>query len=179
MHQKIKTLAFVLKKRLLLQSDYQVTLYSLDLGKIIVIAKGARSFKSRRAPHLQTGNLVNVIINNRGNFSYLEQSDLISAFSTIRTSICMGFLYQFLYALEGLMPQNEKDEDIFYLLKEYVLSLHRSGNNHEDGLSKYLSRLLNKLGYLSEDDKDINIIMKVEEILGRPIPKHAIINTYE
>ena len=179
MHQKIKTLAFVLKKRLLLQNDYQVTLYSLDLGKIIVIAKGARSFKSRRAPHLQTGNLVNVIINNRGNFTYLEQSDLISAFSTIRTSICMSFLYQFLFAIEGLMPQDEKDEAVFYLLKEYIISLHKSKNNYEENLLRYLCLLLKILGYLNEDDNNIDVILKVEEIIGRPIPKHAIINTYE
>lgn len=179
MNHKIKAQAFVLKKRQLLESDLQATLYSRELGKIVVIAKGARSFKSRRAPHLQTGNLINVILFEKHNTFYIQQTDLVSAFSQIRNPKNMSYLYQFLYAVEGLTPQNENDESIFFVIKDFILSLHVKNNSHNTVLVKSLTSLLSKLGYIDESSEYSDVFDIIEETLGRPLPKHAIINTYE
>lgn len=90
----------------------------------------------------------------------------------------MGFLYQFLYAVEGLMPQNQADTTIYELLKKFILELHAQSNDIKV-VEKYLADLIFILGYVSEKDQISEVFRKVEEILGRPLPKHAIINSYE
>jgi DNA repair protein RecO (recombination protein O) len=178
MSEKINVRGFVLKKKNLINDDLLVVILSRELGKIAVMAKGARKAKSRRAPYLQTGNLINAIIYQKYDMYFLLQTDLVSAFSQIRDSLSMSYLYQFLFTIEGILPQNEKEEKIFNLLQNYIISLHKK-ENHEVYLKKFLTLLLSQLGYIDGSDKIDDIYKLAEEVVGRPLPKHAIISSYE
>jgi len=103
----LKTEAVVLKKRLLLNQDLLVVLFSESQGKIVVIAKGARKITSKRLPHLETANLINVILNKRKERLYLQESRLISGFSQLKADEKkVTDLYQFFYVIERLLPEN-------------------------------------------------------------------------
>ncbi|PIP63744.1 hypothetical protein COW97_01050, partial [Candidatus Roizmanbacteria bacterium CG22_combo_CG10-13_8_21_14_all_34_12] len=57
--RSLKTEAVVLKKKDLLNKDVLISVFSQDLGRLTLFAKGIKKITSRRSPHLQTGNLVN------------------------------------------------------------------------------------------------------------------------
>lgn len=109
----VKTEAIVLRKRNLLGKDSLITLFTHDHGKANVIAKGLKKTTSRRAPHLQTANLVDVVYNVSNDRKYLDQSQLKSAFSGIKNEVGkMNYLYLIFFILDRLLPEDQKEEHV-------------------------------------------------------------------
>ena len=106
--QKIE--GFLLKKKNLLENDYLVILFTKEFGKVAGIAKGAKSFNSRRSAHLQTGNLVKARVRQSHDILYIQSTDLVSAFSQVRTQEKMDVVYQFFYIIDKMLPESQKEE---------------------------------------------------------------------
>ena len=77
MKRIFKTEAFVLRKRALPNEDKIVTLFSEELGKIHVFAKGIKKLVSRRLPHVQTSNLIQTVLYRKNDNLYLQETSLI------------------------------------------------------------------------------------------------------
>ncbi|MEK7109728.1 MAG: DNA repair protein RecO, partial [Patescibacteria group bacterium] len=71
--RSLKTEAIVLKKKDLLNKDVLISLFTQDLGRLTIFAKGVKKITSRRSPHLQTGNLINVLISHKNDHYYLQE----------------------------------------------------------------------------------------------------------
>jgi len=172
---KIRTQAFVLKKRLLLGSDMQVTLFSKEYGKIVTIVKGGRAINSRRAPHLQTGNLIDIICSVSHEVYYLQSSSLVSLFSKIKESeILLGYVYTYLFIVEGLTPIGANEVYIFNNLLKFFIDLN-SSTSPDTVFKNKLIELLVYLGYVDELNIPLNLITFTEELLGKRVPRYAII----
>jgi DNA repair protein RecO len=147
----LKTEAVVLKKRLLLNQDLLVVLFSESQGKIVVIAKGARKITSKRLPHLETANLINVILNKRKERLYLQESRLISGFSQLKANEKkVTDLYQFFYVIEKLLPENQKEEQVYHLVKLFLIEMSKSKET-QGLLTDYFNQLLKILGYIKKN----------------------------
>jgi DNA repair protein RecO len=147
----LKTEAVVLKKRLLLNQDLLVVLFSESQGKIVVIAKGARKITSKRLPHLETANLINVILNKRKERLYLQESRLISGFSQLKADEKkVTDLYQFFYVIEKLLPENQKEEQVYHLVKLFLIEMSKSKET-QGLLTDYFNQLLKILGYIKKN----------------------------
>ncbi|MCL4363949.1 DNA repair protein RecO [Patescibacteria group bacterium] len=161
MSQSIKTEAFVLKKKTLLDKDLLVFLFTVEQGKTVVVAKGVKKITSRRAPHLETGNLITVMLNRKGDRLYLQETSLLSGFSELKKNPGkVRLLYQFFFVLEKLLPENQREESVYDLTKSFLIKLTQSTSNN-NLLGQYLSKLLMRLGYIK---KDYDLI-KLEEII--------------
>ncbi len=170
MHKTIKTEAIVLKKRSLLNTDALITLLTSEAGKINVIAKGVKKISSRRLPHLQTTNLINVLIYRNKERAYLHETSLISAFSQIKKdSKKINYLYFMLLALDRLLPENQKEYAIYLETKRFLIELSQDKVNSVKILEKYLSSLLKKLGYLIENKNLVELLTLIEELTGKKI----------
>jgi Recombinational DNA repair protein (RecF pathway) len=146
----LKTEAVVLKKRLLLNQDLLVVLFSESQGKIVVIAKGTRKITSKRLPHLDTANLINVILNKRKERLYLQESRLISGFSQLKADEKkVTDLYQFFYVIEKLLPENQKEEQVYHLVKLFLIEMSKSKET-QGLLTDYFNQLLKILGYIKK-----------------------------
>lgn len=171
-----KTEAIIVKKKILLQKDVLVTMLTQEQGKISAIAKGIKNITSRRAPHIQTGNLLNVNLSNRGHAFYLQGSDLISAFASIKDSQeKVHYLYTFLFIIDRLIPEAEEDIDLYYLVKSFLIHLAKVEKDITDYFSEYLYKLLQMQGYVQERKSLTDLIRTVEEIIHEKVPSHAII----
>ena len=84
MIRSLKTEAIVLRKKDLLNRDVLISFFSQNLGRLTVFAKGIKKITSRRSPHLQTGNLINVLLSHKSDRFYLQESQLISGFSELK-----------------------------------------------------------------------------------------------
>ena len=147
----LKTEAVVLKKRLLLNQDLLVVLFSESQGKIVVIAKGARKITSKRLPHLETANLINVILNKRKERLYLQESRLISGFSQLKADEKkVTDLYQFFYVIERLLPENQKEEQVYHLVKLFLIEMSKLKET-QGLLTDYFNQLLKILGYIKKN----------------------------
>lgn len=165
MSRKFKTEGIVLKKKSLPNQDYILTFLTDKYGKISVFGKGIKKITSRRAPHIQTGNLIQVIIYKKNSKFYLEETKLISFFSKIKKDPKkINKLYFFLFVLERLMPENQADEEIYLLAKKFLIDLSERKTSSEIVFNKYLNQIVRDLGYITEDrslDELINLIQSI------------------
>ena len=172
----IKTEAIVLKKRQLLQKDVLITLLTQEHGKVSVIAKGIKNITSKRAPHIQTGNLLNVALSDRGHVFYLQGTDLISAFSAIRdNNEKINRLYTFLFIIDRILPEAQEEPQIYNLVKSFMIEVARSTGDLNDFLRIYLQKMLQILGYLQEQLTLVELVRMIEELINEKVPLHAII----
>ncbi len=165
-----KTEAIVLKKKDLLNKDVLISLFSQDLGRLTVFAKGIKKITSRRSPHLQTGNLINIIINHKNDRFYLQESLLISGFSEIKKDENkVKRLYSFLFVLDRLLPELQKEVKVYNLTKNFLIDLSKSSNT-ELIMVRYLNDTMIRLGYLDKNVSQIELMSFIEEIINEKIP---------
>src|SRR3989339_1447299 len=124
--KSLKTEAIVLKKRDLLNRDVLISLFSQNLGRLTVFAKGVKKITSRRSPHLQTGDLINVLVSHKNDHYYLQESQLISGFSELKKEEKkVKQLYTFLFVLDRLLPEQQKETKTYNLTKNFLIDLSK------------------------------------------------------
>ncbi|MGQ9845677.1 MAG: DNA repair protein RecO [Caldisericia bacterium] len=143
----IKTKALVIKKKHLLKNDYAISLFTKDLGKISVLAKGIKKITSRRLSHIDTGNFIKVLLINKKETYYLQQTSLLSVFTKIKNNPQkVKYLIFVLFVLDRFLPENQEESKIFFLTLDYFSKLAR-GTVDSDELLKYFNQLFTFLGY--------------------------------
>ncbi len=171
MTRSLKTEAIVLRKKDLLNRDVLISFFTQDLGRLTVFAKGVKKITSRRSPHLQTGNLINVIINHKNDRYYLQESQLISGFSELKKDEDkIKQLYLFLFILDRLLPENQKEERAYNLTKKFLINLSHPSGKKKLSLLYYLNKLMSFLGYLHQTKNFNELKFFIEEIINEKIP---------
>ena len=170
MSRSLKTEAIILKKKDLLNKDVLISVFSQDLGRLTLFAKGIKKITSRRSPHLQTGNLVNILVSHKNERYYLQESELLSGFSELKKDEKkVSNLYLFLFVLECLLPEQQKETKAYNLTKNFLIDLSKSTKPNSIAV-KYLTDIMMQLGYL---DKKVNfpeLKSLIEEIINEKIP---------
>jgi len=166
--------AFVLTKKRMLRQDSLVVLFTMQSGKVAVIAKGIQKITSRRVSALQTGNLVSVSYTKKGEgLAYLSDVSLISHFSELKKNQeKVQNMYSFFYILNALLPEHQREEDIYTLCKKTMVQLGRN-NAPAFSLTNTICELFNLLGYGDYHSLD-ECKTKYEEITGKQIPYSII-----
>jgi len=168
---KIK--AFVLKRTILLGKDSMVTLFAKDQGKTTVLVKGVRKFTSKRAAHLQTGNLIQAQIHETNGITYLQSSELISGFMSLRTSAYIDHLYLLLATVDGLIPEGQSENQVFILMKQFFAGLG-NGREPQTVLRRTLQHILEILGYVDRQYSLSELMTIIEENMGKRLPKSML-----
>lgn len=170
MAKSIKTEAIVLRKRNLLNRDKLITLFTKELGKINIFAKGIKKITSRRLPHVQTANLINCIIQEKSSIYYLSETVLISGFSKIKKSTeKINDLYIFLFVLERLLPEHQAELEVYILTKKYLKRLSETDHSTKILLTEFLNKLLSLLGYINRNESYYELVAKIEEIIHEKV----------
>jgi DNA repair protein RecO (recombination protein O) len=168
--RSLKTEAVVLKKKDLLNKDVLISLFTQDLGRLTVFAKGVKKITSRRSPHLQTGNLINVLISHRNEHYYLQESEMISGFSELKKeSGKVEQLYSFLFVLDRILPEQQKETKIYNLTKNFLIDLSKPIKSGSV-LFKYLTSAMKSMGYLDKEVGRAELRSLIEEIINEKIP---------
>lgn len=175
MPQQLKSEAFVLRRIELLNKDILIHLFTKDLGRITVVAKGVKSVTSRRAAHLQTGNYIRVTVNIRGEYHYAQQTDLISGFTAIKEdALKTEQLYTFFFVLDRILPEHQPETPIFTLTKTFMKDLSRDPVFGQKQTVEYLNRLLMGLGYTHEAKNAVETMRVLEDTIHEKIPFRII-----
>jgi len=172
--QKEKDEGIVLLKKQILHSDVLIVVLTHHFGKVSLMAKGVQKITSKRISALQTGNIVHVLFTEKNNsLRYLSSVELVSHLSPIKKDLTkMQYLYTLLYVVERLLPDSQKDPNMYLLCKRILVQLAKE-KQENFSITSSMSELLSLLGYGScstyGECTDI-----IEEILGKKMPMSII-----
>ncbi|MFQ5638636.1 MAG: DNA repair protein RecO [bacterium] len=144
-----KTEAIVLKSIKLGETSKILTLYTRSKGKLKVVAKGARSTKSRFAGNLELANYISIVFYEKENrdLQTLSQAEILTAFSKDSTNLerttLMMAVCEFVDRLEtGSTPSPL----MFKLLLESLKCMQSASDNPMNCLRAFQVRVLDALG---------------------------------
>ena len=108
--------AIVLARRDIKENDQIVSFYTLEKGKVELLARGVKKITSKNSAHLEPFSFVDVEVTEGKEINYLTKVHPINYFISIRKnlekSLAAGFLVS---TLNKLLHEGENDERIFNL----------------------------------------------------------------
>ena len=146
--------AIILSKNDIGETDRIYAVYSLEAGKVRLLAKGVRKPNAKLAGSLEPITHTEIFAaKNRGRGN-ITGAIAVDNFSSVKKNI--SALENIFYALDlfgRLINQEEKDEKTFILLLEYLKAMEKNSAENEDDMKKeiltqgFLIKLLENLGY--------------------------------
>lgn len=176
-HNKIKTEGFIFKKKILLNKDILISLFTKDKGKILIIGKGTRKITSRRLSYLETANLVDLVLEENKHKFYLKEIDLISGFYKIKKDLKkINIIYNFFYILDKILPENQKELEVYNLIKNFFVLINKESDFYilNDLMYLYINKILIKLGFLKKMITKDKINDFLSELINEKIPSFII-----
>lgn len=157
-----KLVGFVLKRTNFGEADKFITIFTREKGKIKVLAKGIRRINSRRAPHLELFNEVEIMVHEGRIFNIVTEA---RAFSTLKPDLkTTGYLFYISEVLDKLLPENQPHPESYTLLLQFL------PNITETRVKKFTIELLWDLGYLPKGNYPKQGISDfVENIIEKPL----------
>lgn len=133
----------VINKRTHKDNDLVITLLTPHDGKIVCLAKGAKSIKSRRLGHLQLGNTIKASLFRKDNFNWLSESSTLNAFMQIQKNLVqLNLLFLFLEFINQLVPENEINPGIYEICQKIISAIDKNQ------LKTYISNEINLIKIL-------------------------------
>lgn len=167
--------ALVLKRRSLPNQDAMIFLFTREYGKVVAIARGIKKLTSRRNPHLETGNYVDVLISTRGDYSHIQETSLISGFGQLKgTQKLQDVVFSYLFCLDRLLPQEQAEPALFERTLKFLTQVHKNPADAHTTLTVYVRLVLHQLGYIDEHTKDTELLGIFETVTGEKLPLHSI-----
>ncbi len=139
--------AVVLRHKEIGEADRLLWLYTRQLGKLRVVARGARKLLSRKAGHLEPLTQASLQLARTRTLPLITQAETIAAhFSSCTDLVRLG---RALYALELVMrstPEEEPNPALYHLLVQ-TLSRLQAAAEQRVPLRYFELRLLDQLGF--------------------------------
>ncbi len=124
--------AIVLRRRTLRDADRHFTLFTERRGKVVLLAKGSRSGKSKMAPHLSSFGVVEVMGAEGRLIDRLAGASLVHSWPGVFASLQkMAVAQSFLLTVDALTKRDLPDQRIFQLLTEFLDALDGSAERRE------------------------------------------------
>lgn len=148
-----KTLALILKKQNIGETDRILTIFTPSFGKKRVIVRAVRKPLSRMAGHLDTFMLSQLILTEEADLPKVTSAVLIESFEGLRSSyLNMERAFAISKIVERVILENVSQQSIFQLTVDALARLNDDGDWMHVWLS-FLSTLLLKLGLTLTDFK--------------------------
>jgi len=148
--RNFKTEGIVIKRRNVGEADKILTVFTKDLGKLQIKAKGVRRITSRRSPHIELLNHTSLSLYKGEHAPILTEAQVVHDFSSLKKNLNRVWAsYHICELVDGLCPENEKHADIFHLLKDtlYRISYEKQ---LKPVIQEFEIELLKILGYWNE-----------------------------
>ncbi len=160
----------VLKRRNAGEADRILTVFTKQLGKIRIIAKGVRKITSRRAPHVEVGNHLILTIHKGKTMDILTEVAPLHAYDGVRHELSrIGAVYYLLELIDALLPEEQPHEEVFTLLSDGLGALENVDLSRVVVLrDRFATALLKLLGYWEANKMpEMEVNDRVEQILER------------
>lgn len=140
MEESKRTLALVLNRQDYREYDSLVSFYTLEHGKLSLLARGTKKLRSKLAGHLEPISLVDLMIIPGKGRDYAGSAVVQYAFSNLKADLnCLYYAGLGLRWFNRLVDEKEADEESFTLLLNYLYILDAK---REGELSKEIGELM-------------------------------------
>lgn len=178
MNRTYKAEGIVLKRRNFSEADRLITLFTKKSGKQIVLAKGIRRFKSRKSPHLELFNLVNLTLAKGRNFDIVTEAETIASHRTLVNNMKnLAYGYRILELVDSLSAENQPNEYIFNLLIITLYKLDTKNDDPKSVMEHFAREILHQAGFLSPDKQlsGDDLEQYLEQILERQLKSDSLL----
>jgi len=170
MSETQNTLAIILDRHDYKEADSLVILYTLEFGKLNLIARGTKKITSKLAGHIEPFNLVKLMIVPGKGLDYLGSAVSQNSFLKIKEDFNkLYFAGKAVSCFNRLVKEGEADSALFNLLRNFFEVLNDFGGNDfskeigEIFFSFFVFKLLSELGYQPELFKCLECGKKIVE----------------
>ncbi len=142
MNRYLSTIAIVINKKTIKESDLLITLLTPSDGKIVALAKGAKNIKSSRQGSLQLGNTIKVQIYSKNDRQWISEATNLQPFlRSSKTLSQVNLLFYFLEAVNSLIAENQQHDHIFQICQDTIESINQN---------KLISFIDNEIKFIEE-----------------------------
>jgi DNA repair protein RecO (recombination protein O) len=111
------------------EADRLLVLFTLELGKVRAIAKGARKMRSRKAGHLEPFTWVNLLLARGRDLLIVTQAETIDPFTALREDLLLATHASYVVELLDKFTYEEGENPALYrLLVDTLARLSRAEN---------------------------------------------------
>ena len=145
-----KTEAIVLKQTRLGEADRILTLYTPEMGKLRVVAKGVRRPTSKLGGHVEPLNHVLLSASRGRNLDTASQGQTLHSFRSLREDLrCLSWAFYMADLVDNFTPEESSNYHLFNLLLRALGWLNET--SHTELLLRFFEmRLLEYVGYQPE-----------------------------
>jgi len=141
-------LAIVLSRRDFRENDQIISFYTLEQGKLEVLARGVKKFLSKNAAFLEPFCFVDAEIIKGKELTHLGSAQPINIFKNIRADLQKSLAAGYAVALiDKIIHTGEKDKRMFELIKSWLEWLDSSALFNAMMLNAFIAKLLTLLGF--------------------------------
>jgi DNA repair protein RecO (recombination protein O) len=164
-----KYTGIILGKKDVGETDRIYTIYTLENGKIRVLAKSVRKANAKLAGFLENFNLAEIFIAKSQGMGKITGSLVIDNFSNLRKNLeTIQSVFDSLKILNKLINDENKDRKIFELLKDYLKTADNLASQKCEEKLEIISlgfafKLFEELGYKIEVGNCVGCGEKIEE----------------
>ena len=151
------------------ETDRIYTIYTLENGKIRVLAKSVRKANAKLAGFLENFNLAEIFIAKSQGMGKITGSLVLNNFSKMRKNLeAIRSVFDSLKILNKLINDESKDPKIFQLLKDYLETADNLSSDDDNSKLEIISlgfafKLFEELGYKVEVGSCIECGEKIKE----------------
>jgi len=129
------------------EADRLLTIYTRELGKIRVVAKGARKPRSRKAGHIEPFSRAVLQLARGRDLFILTQAEAIETYALLKEDlVLLGYASYIIELLTRFTYEEEENQNLYRLVKN-ALSRLDGGDDPNLVIHYYEIRLLDLVGY--------------------------------
>lgn len=158
----------IINRRAISENDRFLTIYTEELGKISVYAKGIRSMKSKRGNALDLFSHIKFEVYEKNDHRTLTSVELINGHRDSKTALKhIARLFQIGELVDRLTAEEEPGKDVYNLLLTALGNLSRFET--PEYLYRFKKKLLSCLGYGTQDLDSVALDVYIDSLLDRPL----------
>jgi DNA repair protein RecO (recombination protein O) len=116
-----RTEAIVLRRKDFGEADRVLTLFTPELGKVRVVAKGIRKPRSRKAGHLELFTCSRLLLAKGRDLDVITQAETVRAYRPLREDLLRGAYAAYaVELLDRFMPDEQENAELYALLREML-----------------------------------------------------------
>ncbi|PLX27468.1 DNA repair protein RecO [Candidatus Parcubacteria bacterium] len=152
-------LAIVLSRRDFRESDQIISLYTLEKGKLDLLARGVKKITSKNSAHLEPFSVVDIDIAYGKELDHLTKVQPVEYFKHIRTNLQKSLAAQIVVSVtDKFVHVEEVDERVFVALQSWLEFLNDTSviSSFKLLLDGYMVVFLHCLGFTITEDQKMN-----------------------
>lgn len=150
MRRSYKAEGIVLKRINFGEKDRLITVFTKNLGKVTLVAKGIRNIQSKKAPHLELFTHVSYFLATGRNLDIVTEAYTLESFPNLRKHLeKVAYAYSIIEVLDRLCAERQEHKTIYGLLLETLRKIDNvADGNIKPIIDDFMLKTLWELGYL-------------------------------